>query len=299
MFLVYILFFQKKQLTSENYSIKEYCTTIKQDEEKEKSHLNFINDHLSTTFEQQTDNQNIFLTKLFDTGLSSSITSNSPSKTDSLAEKNLSSKYLSPIEHMFASSGSTKSDENTSIVHRVNFPISDTDKNSVTNQYDTDLRSTSNYFHTITETNNSPQKTLSRLNYSTSISTPSHDTELNKKVYKNVKPSKLTRLPVTCNTEFDSQKSLEDCHAASQTQDAISKTSNLVPLVTKLTTSTLNSNVAKHSSSDDGISKKFSNQYRHRIAEQKTLNQSNYISYFDKNKRRSTLKVDYLPYFLM
>ncbi|CAH8541433.1 unnamed protein product [Schistosoma bovis] len=290
---------EKKQLTSENYSIKEYCTTIKQDEEKEKSHLNFINDHLSTTFEQQTDNQNIFLTKLFDTGLSSSITSNSPSKTDSLAEKNLSSKYLSPIEHMFASSGSTKSDENTSIVHRVNFPISDTDKNSVTNQYDSDLRSTSNYFHTITEANNSPQKTLSRLNYSTSISTPSHDTELNKKVYKNVKPSKLTRLPVTCNTEFDSQKSLEDCHAASQTQDAISKTSNLVPLVTKLTTSTLNSNVAKHSSSDDGISKKFSNQYRHRIAEQKTLNQSNYISYFDKNKRRSTLKVDYLPYFLM
>ncbi|CAH8554155.1 unnamed protein product [Schistosoma haematobium] len=287
------------QLTSENYSIKEYCATIKQDEEKEKSHLNFINDHLSTTFEQQTDNQNIFLTKLFDTGLSSSITSNSPSKTDSLAEKNLSSKYLSPIEHMFASSGSTKNDEDTSTVHRVNFPISDTDKNSVTNQYDTDLRSTSNYFHTITETNNSPQKTLSRLNYSTSISTPSHNTELNKKVYKNVKPSKLTRLPVTCNTEFDSQKSLEDCHAASRTQDAISKTSNLVPLVTKLTTSTLNSNVAKHSSSDDGISKKFSNQYRHRIAEQKTLNQSNYISYFDKNKRRSTLKVDYLPYFLM
>lgn len=297
MFLVYILFFPKKQLTSENCSIKEYCTTIKQDEEK--SHLNFINDHLSTTFEQQTDNQNIFLTKLFDIGLSSSITSNSPSKTDSLAEKNLSSKYLSPIEHMFTSSGSTKNDEDTSIVHRVNFPIADSDKNSVTNQYDTDLRSTSNYFHTITETNNSPQKTLSRLNYSTSISTPSHNTELNKKIYKNVKPSKLTRLPVTCNTEFDSQKSLEDCHAASRTEDAISKTSNLVPLVTKLTTSSLNSNVAKHSSSDDGIPKKFSNQYRHRIAEQKTLNQSNYISYFDKNKRRSTLKVDYLPYFLM
>ncbi|CAI2728602.1 unnamed protein product [Schistosoma spindalis] len=288
-----------EQLTSENYSIKEYCTTTKQDEEKGKSHLNFINDHLSTTCEQQIDNQNIFLTKLFDTGLSSSTTLNSPLKTDSLAEKNQSSNYLSPIEHMFTSSGSTKNDEDTSIVHQVNFPIADTDKHSVTNQCYTDLRSTSNYFHTITETNNSQLKTLSQLNYSTSISTPSHNTELNKKVYKNVKHLKLTRLPITCNGERDTQKSLEDCHAALRTQTAISKTSNLVPLITKLTTSTLNSNVAKHSSLDDGISKKFSNQYRYRTAEQETLNQPNYISYFDKNKRRSTLKVDYLPYFLM
>ncbi|CAH8561604.1 unnamed protein product [Schistosoma rodhaini] len=288
----------QEQSTSKNYSIKEHYTNIKQDEEKKESHFNSTNDQLSTTYEQQMDNQNIFLTKSFDTGLSSSTTSNSLSKTNSLAEKHLSSKHLSPIEHMFNSSGSTKNDEDTSIVHRINFPIADTDKNSVTNECDAELRSTSNYFHATTETNNLPLKTLSRLNNSTSISTPFHKTELNKKVYKNVRHLKPTRFPITCNTELGSQKPLEDCHAASRTQTAISTTSNLLPLVTKLTTSTLNPNVAKPSSLDDGISKKFSNQHRYRTVEQKTPSQPSYISYFDKNKRRSTLKVDCLPYFL-
>ncbi|KAK4471692.1 hypothetical protein MN116_005096 [Schistosoma mekongi] len=290
-------FTNKKQLISDNYSKEESNTTTTQYESKEESHSSHTDNHQSIMYEHKLDDQNVCLHKSSNTVLLSPTMSLTPSKTDNLTKKNLSHKYPLSIDQMNNTSNSIQINENAFTVHRINLPVDETDKNSTTNQNNTDLRNVLNYCHTMKGTDKLSLKRSSQLNTFVSISTPIHLAELTKGSLKYVQHSKSAKVLTTFNTDI-SKKKFENCQTGS-IKMLTSETRNLMPSVTKLTTSTLNCSVLNDPSLDSQRSKAFNEHHKSWVVKQTTFKQPSHTSFYERNKRYSTLKVDYLPYFLM
>ncbi|KAH8877134.1 Cytosolic carboxypeptidase-like protein 5 [Schistosoma japonicum] len=286
-----------QELIPDNYSKEESNTTTTQHESKEESHSSHINNHQPTMYEHQLNDQNVCLQKSSNTVLLSPTMSLTPSKTDNLTKKNLSHKYSLSSDQMNNTSNSMQINENAFTVHRINLPVDDSNKNLTTNPNNADLRNVFNYRHTMTGTDKLSLRRSSQLNSSISIATPLYLAELSKDSPKHVQHSKSAKVLMTLNT--DVSKKTSECCQTGRIKTLTSETSNLMPSVTKLTTPTSNCSVVNDSSLDNQQSKAFNNHHKCWVVEQTTFKQTSHTSFYERNKRYSTLKVGYLPYFLM